>query len=462
MRTTSSTFITRIQNSEGIKVLQNKPGDVSFLFYNTAKTFCWIEAGSKSKEPLSRVTFSAYPTCHDVNVTTASPDHIDVIIGFNTGDLIWFDPMASRYERLNKQGSISSSPCTAVRWVPGSHTLFLVSHADGTIIVYDKERDDGSFTPQDPNNPTLPTDGSNLNSGLDDTNSAGDWDSTDSMFVTLPPWHPGSFIPFSSAGKSEKERAVKNPVSHWRISKRAVVDFVFSPDVKHVAAISEDGCLRIIDALQERLLDCYASYFGALTCVAWSPDGRFVLTGGQDDLLTLFAPWEGRVLARCQGHSSFVASVAFDDLRCDGRTYRFGSVGEDNKLILWDFSSGSLHRPKFQAHYQRVSMSSTLSLSMRRDRSNIHLPSINSPGIDDQPSPRFHPAPFRSEVAIVQPVLTKQLDGDLLTHITFLPRYILISTKGGHIKLWIRPLALKPHQKNNRLQAVTDIHDMIS
>jgi len=26
-----------------------------------------------------------------------------------------------------------------------------------------------------------------------------------------------------------------------------------------------------------RLLDCYASYFGALTCMAWSPDGRFVL-----------------------------------------------------------------------------------------------------------------------------------------------------------------------------------------
>ena len=72
-------------------------------------------------------------------------------------------------------------------------------------------------------------------------------------------------------------------------------DFVFSPDVKYVAAISEDGCLRVIDALAEqyahfpsfvtfaphqvghRLVDCYASYFGSLTCVAWSPDGRFIL-----------------------------------------------------------------------------------------------------------------------------------------------------------------------------------------
>jgi len=29
-------------------------------------------------------------------------------------------------------------------------------------------------------------------------------------------------------------------------------DFVFSPDVKYVAAISEDGCLRVIDPLAEQ------------------------------------------------------------------------------------------------------------------------------------------------------------------------------------------------------------------
>lgn len=56
-------------------------------------------------------------------------------------------------------------------------------------------------------------------------------------------------------------------------------------------------------------------------------------------MLTIFSPWEQRVVARCQGHSSFVSAVAFDDLRCDGRTYRFGSVGEDNKLILVSLSS---------------------------------------------------------------------------------------------------------------------------
>ena len=35
-------------------------------------------------------------------------------------------------------------------------------------------------------------------------------------------------------------------------------DVVFSPDVKHVAAISEDGCLRVIDALAEQSVDHFA------------------------------------------------------------------------------------------------------------------------------------------------------------------------------------------------------------
>lgn len=104
IKTTSSTFITRTVMSEGgLKALQAKGTDATFMFYNTGKSFMWVDAGSKAKEPLGRVTFAAYPTCHDINVTTASAEHMDVIIGFSTGDLIWLDPISARYGRLNKQ-----------------------------------------------------------------------------------------------------------------------------------------------------------------------------------------------------------------------------------------------------------------------------------------------------------------------------------------------------------------------
>ena len=71
-----------------------------------------------------------------------------------------------------------------------------------------------------------------------------------------------------------------------------------------------------------------------------------MLTGGQDDLVTIWSLAERQIIARCHGHDSWVTAVAFDPWRCDERTYRFGSVGDDCKLLLWDFSVGMLHRPK--------------------------------------------------------------------------------------------------------------------
>jgi catabolite repression protein CreC len=61
IRTTSSTFITRMQAAEGLtKLLQSKQGDYTFWFYNLAKTFLWMEAGLKSKVYAICVPFFQY------------------------------------------------------------------------------------------------------------------------------------------------------------------------------------------------------------------------------------------------------------------------------------------------------------------------------------------------------------------------------------------------------------------
>ena len=128
-----------------------------------------------------------------------------------------------------------------------------------------------------------------------------------------------------------------------------------------------------------------------------------------------------------------------------------------------------------------MSMSSTISLALRRDRSVPYLPSSNSVGLDSSPSPRYHPAPSRNEIAVVQPVLVslsdahrlrasieftllqvKQLDGELLAAIQFLPRSILTATRGSSIKLWIRPLALRSRNaKNGRGASTVDAQNLI-
>lgn len=95
-----------------------------------------------------------------------------------------------------------------------------------------------------------------------------------------------------------------------------------------------------------RITDIYPSYYGGFLCACWSPDGKYILTGGQDDLVSIWSLTERRLIARCPGHQSWVSCVAFDPWRCDDRNYRFGSVGEDRRLLLWDFNVGMLHRPK--------------------------------------------------------------------------------------------------------------------
>ncbi|KAF9174602.1 hypothetical protein BGX21_010400 [Mortierella sp. AD011] len=306
---TNSTFVTKIVTNENLaKILANRTGEDVYLFWNTGRTFTWSDLGQKP---------NAFPTSHDVNVLTRSCDSLDVVIGFSTGDIMWFDPLCNKYYRLNKQAIIKDSAVTMIKWMPGSESQFMTAFHDGSILIMDKERDDNTFTV--PSHPS------------------------DSIFHVTRPKH----------GKY-------NPVSHWQVSKKPITAFAFSPDLQHVAVVSMDGYLKVIDFRSEKLLDTFSAYFGALSCVCWSPDGKYILTGGQDDLVTIWSFKDQRIIARCQGHQSYVTGVAFDPWRCDEHNYRFGSVGEDAKLLLWDFSVGALHKPKAATTQRRGSNATIL------------------------------------------------------------------------------------------------------
>ena len=56
------------------------------------------------------------------------------------------------------------------------------------------------------------------------------------------------------------------------------------------------------------------------------------------------------------------------------------------------------------------------------------------------PLPHYHPSPSRNEVAVVQPVLVKSFDADLLTDVKFISNAVVTVNKGGLIKYWVRPL----------------------
>jgi hypothetical protein len=82
----------------------------------------------------------------------------------------------------------------------------------------------------------------------------------------------------------------------------------------------------------------------AVLAVAWSPDGKFIVTGGEDQLVILWDAQTGAELRHFQGHTALVSSVAFSP---DGRQVLTGSG--DNTARLWDVETGREIR-RFEGH----------------------------------------------------------------------------------------------------------------
>ena len=195
--------------------------------------------------------------------------------------------------------------------------------------------------------------------------------------------------------------------------------------------------------LHIRLTDVYPSYYGGFTCVCWSPDGKYILTGGQDDLVSIWSLSERRIVARCPGHHSWVTCVAFDYWRCDERNYRFGSVGEDRRLLLWDFSVGMLHRPKAVSTRQRGSIVSHAptrnraeSQATTRYRSNSTL----TTDFEDDDELLEHLVESRTRTAELPPVMSKVVDDDPLSWVGFNEDSIITACTNGHIRTWVSTL----------------------
>jgi hypothetical protein len=239
------------------------------------------------------------------------------------------------------------------------------------------------------------------------------WDPTTRILVTRPAAQEAN-----GDNASKRNWPKLNPVAHWRVTKSsAITDVAFSPDHTKVAVVSTDGLLRIINLLSETLEGTFESYYGALNKVVFSPDAKFLLTAGCDDLISVWTS-DGRLLSRCPGHSSFVTGLAFDPWKwkVEDRTYRFASVGEDGRVFLWDFSSAALVRPKGRdlASTQRkggIHGGSTHSL-LQQDQYQRRFssgPTGRNSISAERSEPAYLRAPPRIEVAELQPVASFQL-----------------------------------------------------
>lgn len=282
---------------------------------------------------------------------------------------------------FNEERLIDKTKVTCLKWVPGWANLFLAAHASGHMYLYNEEFASSPVSP--------------------------------------------SYQPFKCGdGYSVmvcKSKSPRNPLYKWTFGTEnyAINEICFSPCGQNLAIVSQDGFLRVFQYNTMELIGIARSYFGGFLCVCWSPDGKYLVVGGEDDLVTVFSLLEKKVVARGQGHRSWVSVVAFDPYttsytnwegpdfsddetavndsgyatsRCNtnhtnhehrgakderkrtssvrdslaapekmATSYRLGSVGQDTQLCLWDITDDVLRQP--MGHRNRLSSFEPISSS---------------------------------------------------------------------------------------------------
>ena len=87
---------------------------------------------------------------------------------------------------------------------------------------------------------------------------------------------------------------------------------------------------------------------GLVPSVAFSPDGRRLLSGNQDGKLKLWDATTGQLIHSFQAHSHWVGAATFSN---DGTHILSG--GQDKVVRLWDAATGALIRT-FEGHSEGV------------------------------------------------------------------------------------------------------------
>jgi WD40 repeat protein len=128
----------------------------------------------------------------------------------------------------------------------------------------------------------------------------------------------------------------------------AVDSVAFSPDGRYALSGSRDQTVKLWDVSSGREARTFQGHTYWVLSVAFSPDGRYVLSGSHDHSMKLWEVSSGREVRTFQGHTDAVTSVAFSP---DGRYALSG--GYDKIMKLWEVSSGREVRT-FQGHKERI------------------------------------------------------------------------------------------------------------
>jgi WD40 repeat protein/serine/threonine protein kinase len=169
---------------------------------------------------------------------------------------------------------------------------------------------------------------------------------------------PNGDLVVSASGQA-KDIPVNSMITIWEMSsKKALISLaghtsyvnsvVFSPNGRYILSGSDDQTLRLWDMRLGMVSRCFKGHSGKVLSVGFSPDGHYAVSSSSDHTVRLWNVTSGREAKCFRGHTLAVKCAVFSP---EGTSIL--SCSNDKTIRLWNVASGQEVR-RFEGHSSNI------------------------------------------------------------------------------------------------------------
>lgn len=323
----SSAFIERLVTCDNYLKKLNNAASILISTHGRIINIIALEPNPKDIEvdpPCVRMSISnSVITCFSTfQYFSNAESNLDIVFAFASGDILWFNPLRMKYSRWNKNSKLKKGIITSIEWSKCGSMVF-AGFSDGEVLILDRNLEDPES---------------------DYMKKIQKKEKFIKIFKSLKTMSPTEF----------------NPVGHYKLTTKAITSIKVNPVYANLVAItSDDGFLRFFDTLTEALTDIVPSYYGGFLTSEFTRDGKFLIVGGQDDMVSIFEVNTSNIftsstdhgllklVTRLKGAKSWIRNIVVKQPVSNSQLdYIIGTASDDGYIRFYEFQQRNLRKVK--------------------------------------------------------------------------------------------------------------------